>query len=347
MPIDCLACHTFAAWRPVRIDHGRTRFPLRGRHAQVACQQCHPEGRFGGLAFAGCGDCHADAHDGQFAQDCRHCHSEGGWKPAAVNHARARFRLTGRHAALACERCHRLERPGSARAPFRRYRPLAFADCSDCHRDPHRPSLGADCQRCHAVAGWKETRSGFDHGQTRFLLRGRHAQAACEGCHAGGRLRDLAFGACGDCHRDVHQGQLAQDCGQCHVESGWSPSSFDHARARLVLDGRHAAVRCDQCHPLEAAADGATLRRYRPLGQTCPACHRDVHQGQLAPDCSQCHSPSGWRPSSFDHARARFAVEGKHVGVPCEGCHGLETAPDGSTIRRYRPLATRCAACHG
>ncbi len=40
---DCQRCHDFEAWRLPDFDHSRTKFPLEGKHAEVACEACHKE----------------------------------------------------------------------------------------------------------------------------------------------------------------------------------------------------------------------------------------------------------------------------------------------------------------
>jgi hypothetical protein len=39
---DCTRCHTSLNWEPTLFDHNLTSFPLDGRHAEVACRECHP-----------------------------------------------------------------------------------------------------------------------------------------------------------------------------------------------------------------------------------------------------------------------------------------------------------------
>lgn len=38
---DCLRCHDFNNWKAERFDHAKTGFPLEGKHAGVACADCH------------------------------------------------------------------------------------------------------------------------------------------------------------------------------------------------------------------------------------------------------------------------------------------------------------------
>jgi len=38
---DCIRCHVTDSWYPKNFDHNNTSFPLKGRHEEVACSQCH------------------------------------------------------------------------------------------------------------------------------------------------------------------------------------------------------------------------------------------------------------------------------------------------------------------
>ena len=42
---DCGACHDASAWSKVTFDHGRTKFPLNGKHAGLPCSNCHQDPR--------------------------------------------------------------------------------------------------------------------------------------------------------------------------------------------------------------------------------------------------------------------------------------------------------------
>ncbi|HLF56966.1 MAG TPA: hypothetical protein VI942_09000, partial [Thermoanaerobaculia bacterium] len=102
---------------------------------------------------------------------------------------------------------------------------------------------------------------------------------------------------------------------------------------------------CDRCHP--AANDG--MRRFAGRPLDCAGCHRDAHAGQLAlagaTDCARCHDVERIRPApGFDHARSRFPLDGRHVGVACASCHPAE--PGEPPVVRYRPRPLDCAGCH-
>jgi hypothetical protein len=84
----CLGCHDGVdrfGKRP--FDHGKTRFPLDGKHVDAACAKCHR----GARALANfrdaprtCVGCHKDddVHKGDNGDDCGACHSTAAWKPA-------------------------------------------------------------------------------------------------------------------------------------------------------------------------------------------------------------------------------------------------------------------------
>ena len=176
---------------------------------------------------------------------------------------------------------------------------------------------------------------------------------------------------CVACHSDPHLeprlGEATLDCADCHRIGRWSVTSFDHRRSRFALDGAHEKASCVACH-LPEAKPLASVRASKPgqrgievsfagLSGECASCHRDQHLGQflakasttlrgLAP-CTDCHETLNWRSARFDHNRdSGFRLEGGHLAVPCVGCHPTESS-QGETFVRFRPLDSRCAACHG
>jgi hypothetical protein len=324
----CASCHGTEDWKRVsggtsaqRAFHQQTRYPLEGAHAAVACVACHgpfpgQPARFKGLAFARCTDCHLDAHLGQLQA------------------------AAGGEGAKTCDRCHTVES----------YQPPRF--------------------------------ELEDHDRTGFKLDGAHRTVACVLCHprdpalagkvpAAVRARlerekrpvrvSLARFAparpddCRSCHRDPHAGQLdrrvkAEGCTACHVSTSFHQVKFDHARdSSFPLTGKHAQAACGSCH----RPDAAGVVRYAPLPFACAACHADPHAGQFASgkasatDCSRCHGTDGWKETKFVHAPpfTTFQLTGKHARLECSKCHqGVAVA--GLTIRKYKPLPTRCAGCH-
>jgi hypothetical protein len=365
---ECTRCHTQDAWRPAPgFNHARSPFPLTGLHQAVACQKCHtprPDEtavRFKGIAFSGCQNCHMDPHRGAFQDTkvrgtCESCHNTSGWKQnrpgSGFDHNATRFALLGKHAELACSKCHN----GSN---FRK--PIAHERCADCHQDPHRGQFttrtaGSDCASCHTESGFKPTR--FDrvtHQRSAFPLEGKHAVLQCRECHQPeGReavyiTRKLV---CSACHADRHGGEFAaapdsNRCDLCHTTTGYQPTTFTverHAGTGFALTGRHAAVACSECHKTRAdlKSDGSTPppRQYHFAVQTCNACHSDRHRTKVS--CETCHTTEGWKTvRAFDHSNTTFKLEGAHQKVRCVQCHAPRgTAPD------FAGASSRCASCH-
>lgn len=375
---NCLQCHNFVDWKAAsNFDHSKTRFPLTGLHAQVACEKCHtPAGpgkapRFTGIPFARCSDCHADPHHGSFAQSCETCHTTSGWKRIApagqFDHSTTRYPLLGKHAQVGCLECH-------AGGNFKK--PVAFEKCSDCHTDQHEGQFAkradkGECSACHTVEGFKPSLFGVkEHAASAYPLEGRHASVACAKCHipAGTATRyEISFAHCLDCHTDVHQGQFAaapfgNRCEECHNVGGFQPSTYtiaQHQKSRFPLVDAHLAVTCSECHIVSKAGYSAKVVPYRFEDRTCLGCHTDPHHGefrdrmaQLRPDgtpqgCEACHNVKAWLDlPGFDHSKTSFPLVGAHAKVPCDECHKPSRPGGAVTEISFRAAPTECSACH-
>jgi len=327
---DCTSCHSTQGFKQISgagFAHDRTGFPLKGKHAAVACASCHkdfttPQGRR--PPAASCAACHApDPHRGAATlqgkpADCAACHSERGFTPSSYPleaHQLSRYPLEGRHAAARCSACHVKDaapdaaaRLGSARVVLR----PAFAACSSCHGDDHGGQLAVrvskgECLECHSPAGWKPSRFGRDaHAGLTLPLAGRHAEIACRGCHGVER-------------------------------TGLKP---------LALEGR---------------GPGKAGFVFKGIETGCAECHLDPHAGKFVPSgCPACHDARGFRPALVDaatHEKFRFRLRGAHRATPCAGCHQELAGPadakvvtliaGGGKLRTSRFAAdTACASCH-
>lgn len=352
----CAGCHGQSEWRVARLDsfdHARTRYPLVGKHAQVACAKCHQEPpRWKGIPFDSCARCHKDPHKGRFEQPCEACHVEAGWDKIATRFRREhpKLSLANGHAKVACAECH--DR-GSARAPSK------GDDCADCHAPVHEARFGARCERCHASIKWLGLPRQIGlaaHDKTPYPLTGRHLATACERCHprtlpANRRFRRLQFDRCGRCHEDRHRGELASrdggECAGCHTTAGFSPTSFGvnaHATAAFPLEGRHQAAACRACHP------GRRPRLdFRVARKACADCHENPHGQQFASEmrrggCAECHAPSGWKEPRIDHSV--WPLSGAHARTACARCHGAVGAGGKAEPAAYRGIPRTCEGCH-
>lgn len=384
---NCQQCHNFTDWKTTskQFDHSKTRYPLTGLHAQVACQKCHtpaPDGkpRYAGLPFGKCSDCHADVHHGSFAQTCQSCHNTSGWKRVSVgglnssfDHAKTKFLLVGKHQGVDCLQCHQ-------NGDFKKA--VAFAKCADCHKpDSHhgqfakRPDQG-ECGSCHNEQGWKPAKFGLkEHAETAYPLVDKHAQVECAQCHipkGKETLFKIKFARCLDCHKDEHGGQFAaapysNRCEQCHNLKGYKPSLFtleQHKKTRFLLTDGHLAVPCGECHkPMESANLGSVERKpltpYHFDSLTCTSCHKDPHQGEFAKrtqqllasgkpaGCQACHSTKAWKElSRFDHASTQFVLVGAHRGVACGDCHKPPNLETTLLHVNFSAAPVKCEDCH-
>ena len=349
--------------------------------------------KFSGLSAA-CASCHEDVHRGAAGQTCDSCHTTTdfrGLKPYTHSAPLSGF-LSGPHAAAPCRECHGREPgapipPAGAKVASWTFKGLGTG-CARCHTDPHNQALGNTCERCHAVDEVGFAAAKFSHGTTAFQLTGKHVALRCSQCHeprgaspgqpparprpspardASGRV--LSFKAkgtaCAACHKDVHLGQLGQQCQGCHSPEAFSLKTYTHKQLQAgFFVGAHSAAACGVCHKSETGAfpsGKGTAVRFAGLGSTCASCHgaKDTHRGALGTQCEQCHTPVAWRSASRAfHKATLFPLEGRHLAAPCAGCHVAGVTKGTPTKcfdchwirRRDDPYETRlgnqCEMCH-
>jgi hypothetical protein len=379
---NCLNCHNYVDWKSItmgRFDHSKTRYPLTGLHAQVQCAKCHTNGPDGkpqyvGIPFNQCSDCHKDPHRGSFPQSCQSCHNTSGWKKIslqAVNerfdHSKTKFPLEGKHATVGCAQCH-------ANGDFKK--PLVFAKCMDCHKDPHKGQFakradGGECASCHNVKGWKpSTFTVKEHASTAYPLKGGHARLECAQCHipkGKDTLFKVKFDRCTDCHGDRHGGQFAaapyfNACDRCHTVEAYKPSTFTlakHKETHFVLTGGHVAVPCADCHKDSAEFQPKPTAVYHWKNLTCTNCHADPHKGQFKErmqlvrtggsqaGCEACHSTKSWKDlSAFDHSTTKFPLVGAHRATACIDCHKPPNLQTKLLDADFKAAPTQCEDCH-
>lgn len=377
---ECARCHAEHAGRahnlirwPVekkRFDHRQAGWPLEGKHAGLSCEQCHnpakmaaaertalkradPKSSMLGLSPA-CATCHQDRHRGQLGDNCLRCHNQSGWKEVRTfDHDATRFTLTGAHQKTPCAKCHMVKPELGPEVQYRNF--VFYESCRSCHKDVHGGAFSADCKQCHSTSGWRPplTLSSFDHSRTKYPLLGKHAGLSCRQCHKSENFSaGLPHERCLDCHQDVHGGQFVRradggDCGSCHSENGFRPSTFtaaSHGASAYPLEGKHAKVDCARCHPPRGKATD-----YHVAHDSCRDCHQDAHRRQfaLAPyenRCEHCHLVTGFKPASYslaEHTKARFVLKAAHAAVACAECH----RPAGDRTP-FRFASTACASCH-
>jgi hypothetical protein len=99
-----------------------------------------------------------------------------------------------------------------------------------------------------------------------------------------------------------------------------------------------------------------------PQAARCESCHMDAHAGQLAgradSTCASCHTPAGWKPTTFTvqrHASSRLPLTGRHATLDCASCHAANrrglpafaaTRSLGTAKVALHLDETTCEACH-
>lgn len=175
-----------------------------------------------------------------------------------------------------------------------------------------------ECASCH---------SAFSQAQQNKLCLVCHEEVAVDldkrvGFH--GIHPDPARTECRSCHTE-HKGRAADIVGLV-------PEGFDHDNTNFPLTGDHAAQPCASCHAKDTA--------FRDTERECASCHEndDPHRSNLGQQCGDCHEPSRWSLTRFDHNTITdFRLNGAHSALSCASCHVdqiFEKTPD------------TCASCH-
>jgi len=309
---DCTLCHGDDGWSPPVIspefDHGARGFALQGRHAALACRECHVDLDFTILKGATCDTCH-DAPHGAFREDCTMCHVFDGFVPAAVgprfDHAKRGIPLQGAHSRAQCRQCHKTLEFG-----------LADPACVTCHMDVHRGEFGIDCERCHTPRNFIDrARMIREHATTRFPLNGTHLSIDCEDCHVPGERGILQYV------------NTPWQCVSCHLEDYQSTDDPNHQEAGFPTD-------CQLCHNTQLFSGARFNHNLIPEGAECRDCHLNDYLATTDPNhqtlnfpqtCDLCHNTRSWSPASFeDHDALYFPIySGVHNGKwdACSDCH--------------------------
>lgn len=324
----CDKCHNQNEWKIDKFNHDVTTWPLKGKHAEQRCEDCHKQDAvtlrqglkdfdFKGLT-KNCGSCHADYHG--FAKEkspklgqltnCASCHNEMAWKQNIDfdHNKQTTFPITGKHKEVKCFECHKTLQ-SSVKGKPNEPRDYDFSEmknknCETCHKDPHnqdfhRKFKGIKCDGCHTTEGW-----GI------FL--------------ASGFGRDKNF----------------------------------HDRTRFPLTGKHKEQKCSECHTV----NGKEVYKFPNFEKKfCVNCHLNVHEKQFNREtqnrsCAECHTTLSFgKLLPFNHDQTRFKLTGAHVELErsCRKCHveteaKLPTNPPQVAHKFMFGAADRgfCESCH-
>ncbi len=373
----CLACHPTGD-ATNGFDHNNTAFPLTGAHLTADCIDCHASGYAG--TPTDCAACHTTNYNQSsnpnhvtlaIPTNCANCHTTSGWAPATFAIHDNYYPLTGAHATIAndCNACHNGNYTNTPNT------------CAGCHTPDYNQStnpnhvtlaIPTDCESCHTPAGWAPATFAIHNNY--YPLNGAHAAIAndCAACHNGNY--NNTPNTCAGCHMpDYNQTtnpnhvtqQFPTNCAECHSETAWVPSTFNHDNY-YPLVGAHAAIanNCNICH------NG----NYVNTPNTCIGCHQADYNQTNNPNhtsagfpttCQDCHSQTAWIPANFDHDGMYFPIySGSHENVwdQCTDCHispgnyavfsctvchtNPQTNNQHQGVNGYQYSSPACYACH-
>jgi hypothetical protein len=309
----CFACHPTGD-ASAGFNHNTTTFPLTGAHISTSCENCHANGYTG--TSTNCSDCHTSAYNQTsnpnhqsigIPNTCATCHStEQGWQPATFPIHSNYYPLTGGHAIVAnnCAGCH-----------IGNYNTTPNT-CSGCHTNHYNqttnPShtalnLSTECLTCHTTnPGWEPAL--FPNHNSYYVIQGAHTSISnCDDCH--NNNYNSTPNTCVGCHQtDYNQtnnpphasAQYPTDCEQCHTQTAWNPSTFDHDNQYFpIYSGEHNGE-----------------------WNTCSDCHTNPSNYAIF-SCFQCHSQS-------EMNQEHRGVSGySYNSDACYNCH-----PDGDSKKK-------------
>jgi hypothetical protein len=280
----CESCHIERSWKEIPFDHDRkTKFPLTGKHKDVKCNDCHKGDLYKDKLKMDCLSCHKkdDKHKGNFGAKCEDCHVDRSWKEILFDHdKKTKYPLLGKHRETKCVSCHKGDL----------YKDKLKTICFSCHEkdDRHKGEEGKKCGNCHHEDSWKKVE--FDHRISSFPLTGKHTVTECKKCHATVVFKE-AKSDCYSCHKkdDFHKRTQGIGCERCHNSRDWKNWDFDHDKTRFKLTGKHAKLKCIECH-------FTPVNKKIVLAATCFTCHEkeDKHDGAFGQQCDRCHIGSSW-----------------------------------------------------
>ena len=324
----CSSCHRDHKGRDYQMtppvdakafDHAQS-FPLEGRHAQLECAKCHPSNKWVGVATT-CVGCHKDEHHkGSLGNECAGCHNASDWKQIKKTTAQHKVSMTGKHAGLACAKCH-----------DRGAHLVTTTGCADCHNQKTKHgATKTTCATCHNTTDWKQ--ATFTHDFCTCILPGKHQTAPCLSCHPNFQFKPTPF-ACAACHEKDRKHDELGACARCHSALSWKQKTFDHNKKQVgfALSGKHLEVGCENCHKTKGVFKG--------LATACESCHKTPKHGDFGP-CQPCHTAAGWTPSLFSHEKTKFPLTDTHVKVQCQDCHSKFKKGE------FTPGPNECVSCH-
>jgi len=351
---ECDVCHSTDAWLPAGVDHsgfvnncidchngtdasGKTATHINTTDLCDACHQPFP------ATWAPVASSAVDHN--QVIGTCVSCHDG----TTAIGKSATHINTTD-----VCDACHA---PG----------PTPWTPVTASAVD-HNEVIGS-CVSCH------DGNIAIGKGPTHI-----NTTDVCEACHAPGPTpwapvapsavdHNEVLGTCASCHdgviatgQDLGHIPTPDDCGVCHLTTGWLPAAVDHTNITtncirchdgVSASGKTAAHlntsdACEACHEKHPATwtpvAPASVDHNEVIG-TCVSCHNGTNaigKGTThissSDNCDACHAPgpTPWAPV--------IAVDHNEILGSCASCHDGSTATGKPTT--HINSSDNCDACH-
>lgn len=380
---DCVTCHSVDSFEDMSFDHKLTGYELENRHKSADCRGCHDIADFS-IVKKNCIGCHQDIHQNKMGSDCESCHTTRGWEQFDIQkmHINTNFPISGRHALVDCQSCHK----GMPSGDFA----LNTTRCVECHQTEYLTTISpehvnngfsTECESCHQMDRWKPALLE-NHEMFFPIYSGTHNKKwdDCATCHID--PNSYQNFSCLNCHEHIqpetdsdHNGisgyaYNSPDCYFCHP-TGEAGDFGDHdAQYFPIFSGRHnnewddcsichtnpadrKDFNCLQCHTHnQTDTDNihGSMTGYAYNSSDCYLCHPTGEAGDFtAHDAQYFPIFSGSHNNEWSECTECHAVPEDRTQYTCLVCHDHNQTDMNNmhgTMTGYEYLTTACYSCH-
>jgi hypothetical protein len=324
-------------------DHTATGFPLRGRHLNLKCEQCHLSGVFEGTP-----------------RECKICHIQGNPRSAMYvpsNHVpleSSAFRSSD------CTDCHTDISFGGAHFAHANVTP---GQCSVCHngvnaqgKSKNHIPTNQSCDACHLTISFATAFEAYPPGHI-------PTSQPCQTCHSAGFNLNTT--------QMVHTG-ISTGCTTCHAAD--APKACPPPPLTFTMTLGTASGQPITLTPTSQMCPGgiATIPHIT-TGISCESCHAipsspmpplatpglfqggQMNHTGISGGCASCHADGkgpfrGVPGSAVPALVTQNTPHTPHIptSIDCGQCHKSTTVPGGfaGTAMNHTGIASNCNSCH-
>ena len=350
-------------------------FPLVGKHAQLACESCHANGRFAGTPNT-CVACHTqDKPAVHFVGDCAACHTAVSWQDIHFNHQVA--------GATDCVACHTKDKPANhfsgqcsnchntTNWTSVHFDHTGLTDCASCHtKDKPANHFDGQCSACHNTSNWKNAHSTtqFANATTVYPAIPRISPPTTSTASA----RLAITPPTGKTPNLTMRRPMRPTVSPATPRISPPTTSMASVRIVIIPAAGKAPIRPHRAmdrlrflpyqgqarQPLRWAV--LDLPQHQQLAKChfdhtgltdCASCHtKDKPANHFDGQCSTCHNTSNWQNAKFDHTGLTDCASchtkdkpANHFDGQCSNCHSTS---DWQNAKFDHTGLTDCASCH-